>query len=183
MTSFPMRVLRAAMLHSDTYEEVEADRSSIGQATGVILAACIAIGVGSWITTGNAELPANQRFIQLVLVIVEPVVKWIGVSAFALMVGATFFKGPETQSDFLEVLRTTGFAFGPSILRVFAFVQPPVVGLGIDVFAQLWVAVAVVVAVRQALDFTTLRAIGTYGAAWLMLWLMLLGLLYLSSLL
>ncbi len=176
MTSFPLRVWRAALLHADTYEEVEADRSSIGQATVVIVAACVAIGAGHWIQTGVAELPANQRLFQLALLILEPLVLWIGGSAFSFMVGATFFKGPETETDFLEVLRTTGFAFGPSLLRVLAFVQPPMVGLGIDIAARLWVTVAVVIAVRQALDFTTLRAIGTYGVASVLLWLLLWGL-------
>ncbi len=176
MTSFSRRVWRAALLHAETYEEVEADRSSIGQATLVILVACLAIGGGSWIQTGGAELPSNQRLFQLALLILEPLVLWIGGSAFSLMVGATFFKGPETESDFMEVLRTTGFAFGPSILRLFAFLQPPIIGLGIDAAARLWVTVAVIIAIRQALDFTTLRAIGTYGVASVMLWLLLWGL-------
>ena len=61
-------------------------------------------------------------------------------------------------------------------MRVFAFIEPPIVGLGIDFAARLWVTVAVVIAVRQALDFTTLRAIGTYGVATVMLWLSLWGL-------
>ena len=121
MTSFPLRVLRAALLHADTYEEVEADRSSIGQAMLVILAACVAIGVGSWIQTGGAELAERQRLFQLALLILEPLVLWVGGSAFSFMVGATFFRGPETETDFMEVLRTTGFAFGPSVLRLFAF--------------------------------------------------------------
>jgi hypothetical protein len=77
------------------------------------------------------------------------------------------------------LLRTTGYAYGPSLLRLFAFLQPPIVGLSIDVAARLWVTVAVVIAVRQALDFTTLRAIGTYGVAIVMLWLLLWG-LYIS---
>jgi len=176
MTSFPLRVWRAALLHADTYEEVEADRSSIGQATLVIVAACAAIGLGNWIQTGSAHLSSDQRWFQLVLLIVEPLVLWIGGSAFSFMVGATFFKGPETETDFLEVLRTTGFAFGPSLLRAFAFIQPTIVGLSIDFAARLWVTIAVVVAVRQALDFTTLRAIGTYGVASVLLWLSLWGL-------
>jgi len=91
-------------------------------------------------------------------------------------VGATFFRGPETETDFAEVLRTTGFAFTPALLRIFAIVPPPALGLGIDLVARAWVFVAFVVAVRQALDFTTPRAIGTFGTAAILLWLILWGL-------
>ena len=54
----------------------------------------------------------------MVLEAVEPLVFWVGASLFAYMVGATFFRGPQTQTDFAEVLRTTGFAFTPGLLRV-----------------------------------------------------------------
>ena len=92
------------------------------------------------------------------------------------MVGATIFRGPETQTDYAEVLRTTGFAFTPGLLRVFAFVPPPeVAGLAITMVADAWVLVAAIVAVRQALDFTTLRAVGTFGAAYMILWYLMLG--------
>jgi hypothetical protein len=61
-------------------------------------------------------------------------------------------------------------------LRIFAIAPPPALGLGIDLAARAWVFVAFVVAVRQALDFTTGRAIGTFGIAAVLLWLMLWGL-------
>jgi hypothetical protein len=176
MTSFPLRVWRAALLHADTYEEVEADRTSIRQAAVVMFAAVMAVGIGNWFQSGAAGLEMDARLFQLALVVLEIAVLWVGGSAFCFMVGATFFRGPETETDFMEVLRTTGFAFGPSLLRVFAGVQPAAIGLGIDVVARIWVTVAVVVAVRQALDFTTGRAIGTYGIAAVLLWLMLWGL-------
>ena len=92
------------------------------------------------------------------------------------MVGASFFRGPETETDFPEVLRTTGFAFAPALLRVFAFLPPQALGLGIDLAARLWVFAAVVVAIRQALDFDTLRAVGTFGFAAVLLWLVVWGL-------
>ncbi|MFQ5417836.1 MAG: YIP1 family protein [Myxococcota bacterium] len=176
MTSFGMRMLRAAALHADTFEEVEADRSSIGQATTVVLAACAAIGVARYVQGQGSGVAAGALAIQVTLSVVEPLVLWVGGSAFAFMVGATFFRGPATETDFPEVLRTTGFAFTPALLRIFALLPPPALGLGIDLFARAWVFVAFVVAVRQALDFTTGRAVGTFGFAALLLWLMLWGL-------
>ena len=114
--------------------------------------------------------------LRVTLSIVEPLILWFAGSAFVFMIGATFFRGPETETDFAEVLRTTGFAFTPALLRIFAIVPPPALGLAIDFFVRAWVFVAFVVAIRQALDFNTWRAIGTFGLAALLLWLMLWGL-------
>ena len=88
---------------------------------------------------------------------------------------------PDPEGDPFIVNGNYTGAFGPSVLRLFAFIQPPIVGLGIDIAARLWVTVAVIIAVRQALDFTTLRAIGTYGVGSVLLWLLLWG-LYISPL-
>ena len=176
MTSFGMRMLRAAWLDADIYEEVEADRSSIWQAVVVVLGACTAIGVARYVQSSGAGIPANPLVLQVALSIVEPLILWFAGSAFVYMVGATFFRGPETETDFAEVLRTTGFAFTPALLRIFAIAPPPIFGLAIDMVARAWVFAAVVVAIRQALDFTTWRAIGTFGFAALLLWLMLWGL-------
>lgn len=175
MKTLLRRMLWAALLHADTYEEVEADKSAIRQALVVVLAACAVIGVAQYVVGLQAGLPGRRLAFQVLLAVLEPLAIWVGGSAFALMVGATFFRGPETESDFAEVLRTTGFAFTPALLRLFVFVPPAALGLGIDLLARVWVFVAVVVAIRQALDFTTLRAMGTFGTAAILLWLVLWG--------
>jgi hypothetical protein len=171
-------MLGAALLRADTYEEVEADRSSITQAMGVVAAACVAGGAGSWLRGADGSALAGDVLslpLHVVVVTLEPLVSWLVSGAFAYMVGATFFKGPETETDYLEVLRTTGFAFGPGVLFVFGGLGPETMGLVLMGLGRLWILLASVVAVRQALDFTTLRAIGTYGVAALLMWLVLWG--------
>ena len=91
------------------------------------------------------------------------------------MVGATFLRGPHTATDYAEVLRTTGFAFGPGLLAVLAALPSTTLGLVAILISRLWVILASVVAVRQALDFTTLRAVMTYGVSVLLIWLVLWG--------
>jgi hypothetical protein len=169
------RMLRAAALHADTYEEVEADPTSLRQAALVVLAASVAIAGARALQGVQAGVEGERLAFQVLISWLEPLVLWLGGSAFALMVGATFFRGPETESDYPEVLRTTGFAFTPALLRLLVFLPQPL-GLGIDLLARAWTFVAVVVAIRQALDFTTLRAIGTFGFAALLLWLVVWGL-------
>jgi len=172
--SLPRRMLRAALLESALYEEVEAERRSIGQAAIVVLLASAAGALGAWLR-GHPPL-------RLALEALEPIVFWLGASLFAYMAGATLFRGTHTQTDYAEVLRTTGFAFTPGLLRVLgglpvidaAGLHVPLAML-IHMLGDLWAAVASIVAVRQALDFSTLRAIGTFGVAYLLLWLLLAG--------
>ena len=178
-TSFPRRMWRAALLHADTYEEVEADRSSIGQAFAIVLMASSAGALGAWIRVESGHpLPQNALPLplHLLLLALEPMIVWLLNSVFTYMVGATFLRGPETETDYAEVLRTTGFAFSPGLLLFFVWLPPEGVGLAAGALARLWILVAVVVAVRQALDFTTWRAVGTFGLAALLMWLLLWGL-------
>ena len=168
--SLPRRMLRAALLESALYEEVEAERRSIGQAFVVVLLASGAGVLGAW---WGAYPP-----LRLALEALEPIVFWLGASLFAYMAGATFFRGPHTQTDYAEVLRTTGFAFTPGLLRVLGGL-PAIDAVGLHLpttlLADAWIAVASIIAVRQALDFSTARAIGTFGVAYLLLWLLLAG--------
>lgn len=175
-TPFLRRMGRAALLHADTYEEVEADKGALGQATLVVLAVAAAAMLSTWLRSLEAApLPPRQLGFQLAIVALEPVVVWLGSSAFAYMVGATFFRGPDTETDYAEVLRTVGFAFTPGLLFALGFLPPPELGRALLAVARLWVLVCSVVAVRQALDFTTARALGTFGVASMLLWLMLWG--------
>jgi hypothetical protein len=169
--SLPRRMLRAALLESALYEEVEAERRSIGQALIVVLLASGGGALGAWL---GAYPPLHVAIDAL-----APIVFWLGASLFAYMAGATFFRGPHTQTDFAEVLRTTGFAFAPGLLNVVLGALPAIHAAGQlippSVLADAWVVAASIVAVRQALDFGTLRAIGTYGVAYVLLWLVLAG--------
>ena len=170
------RMIQAALLDADTYEEVEADRRSIFQATLVVGLASISFGLGTAIQSTNAGIAGVQLALQVAISALLPPVFWLGGSAFAFMTGASFFRGPETETDFAEVLRTTGFAFTPGLLLVFSCLPPATLGLGIYFLTSLWIVIAGVVAIRQALDFTTARAVGTFGSAMVLLWLMVWGL-------
>ena len=73
---------------------------------------------------------------------------------------------PETRADIGELLRTIGFATSPSILRVLGVV--PFLSAIVFSVAAIWTLVAVVIAVRQALDYrSTGRAIGVCLIGWL----------------
>jgi hypothetical protein len=170
------RMLGAALLRAETYEEVEADPSSLAGAALVVVLACAAIGLASFVGGRHAGVAGPRLGMQVAVACLLPATGWLAGSALAYMVGASFLRGPQTATDYREVLRTTGFAFAPGILRGLAWLPPAALGIGIDFGASLWVLCAGVVAVRQALDFGTPAAIGTCLAAALLLWLLVWGL-------
>ena len=65
-------MLRAARLHADTYEEVEADKDAIGQATLIVFMACVAIGAARYVQSSGAGVPVNPLVLQVVLSVLEP---------------------------------------------------------------------------------------------------------------
>jgi hypothetical protein len=154
------RMWRAALLQSSLFEEVEADTKANNQAIIVVALVSLAAGIGRGIGAvvgGNASVTG---FIWgLVGGIVSSLLVWFIFSLLCFWLGTSLFKGPNTKATLGELLRTLGFAYSPGVLNILALI--PVVG-GIIPFATLvWTAIAAVIAVRQACDFTTGKAVGT----------------------
>src|SRR4029453_5035003 len=73
-------------------------------------------------------------------------------------IGTKWLPEPTTEADTGQMLRTLGFASAPGILRIAGVL--PAVGVVALLIAPLWMLCAMIVAVRQALDYTgTGRAI------------------------
>ena len=172
-TSLFNRMVRAARLQPAFYEEVEADKDATAQALLVVVLVSAAAGVG----TGMEALIAGGagRFIYgLMYGVAAAITGWLFWALFAYIIGVSILKGPQTSSTWGELLRTMGFASTPGLLRIFAFV--PVVGGIIALVGSVWRLVATIIAVRQALDFSTWRAIPTALIGWL-LYMVLLSLM------
>ena len=163
-TSLYGRMVRAAKLQSALYEEVEADTSATSQALLVVVLVSIATGIGH----GMEALLAGgaDRFIYgLGYGVAAAITGWLFWALFAYLIGISLLKGPQTSSTWGELLRTMGFASTPGLLRVFAFV--PVIGGIIALGGSVWRLVATIIAVRQALDFSTWRGIVTALVGWI----------------
>ncbi len=152
------RMIRAAKLEVDLYEEVEADTTANRQAFLAVVVASLAAGLGVGIAGVRAE--GGLWFLWGLLIgLATALVGWLVWSLFAYWLGTTIFRGPETSATYGELLRTIGFSNSPRVLTFFAFI--PFLG-GLIAFAvSIWVLIAGVIAVRQALDFSTGRAIAT----------------------
>lgn len=160
-TSYLARMIRAARLDSRLYEEVEADRSATWQALGVVVLASLAAGIGM---VGHAS---NVVFV--VVNIVVALLSWVIWAVMTYWIGVHVLPEPQTRSDVGELLRTTGFSSAPGVIRVLGAVPgltEPVLRL-LYLGVAVWMLVAMVIAVRQALDYqSTWRAIGVCLIGW-----------------
>jgi hypothetical protein len=155
---FVMRLIGAISLDAAIYEEVEADRAATGQALAVVLLASVATGVGA---RGFTEISiASVMFGSAVAL-----VAWAAWALVAFEIGYRLMPEPQTRADVGELLRTTGFATTPGLFRVFGIM--PGAAIPIFIATSLWTLAAMVIAVRQALDYTsTARAIGVCVLGW-----------------
>jgi hypothetical protein len=159
MASFMDRVMGAAKLDVRTYEEVEHDPNALGQAVAIIVLAAIAAGIGSGLGRG---------IIQLVVDGAAALIGWMIWAFLTYFIGTKLLPQPQTKSNFGEMFRTIGFSASPGLLRVFAFL--PAIGGLLDLVVSVWMLAAMIVAVRQALDYTsTWRAVGVCVIGWLVL--------------
>jgi hypothetical protein len=158
-------MVRAAKLDSNLYEEVEHDEGANGQALIAVLIVSMASGLGAGISAIISGDSGLWFLWGLLIGIGTGIVGWLIWSLFAYVLGTTIFKGHETEADYGQLMRTIGFSNTPRLLSFFSFI--PFLGGFISFVALVWALVAGVIAVRQALDFSTWRAIGTCIVGWL----------------
>ncbi len=158
MTDFKDRVIGAAKLDVRIYEEVEADRGSMGQAIMVVVLSSAAAGIGS---TGQMGITG------ILMGTVTALAGWLFWAWLTYIIGTKLLPEPQTRSDIGELLRTTGFSSSPGLIRVLGFI-PGLAGV-FNLAAMIWMLAAMVVAVRQALDYSsTLRAVGVCCIGWIL---------------
>ncbi len=157
MANFGNRIIRAARLDVALYEEVEADKSALGQAMGVVVLSSIAAGIGSASKAGLLGMSIG---------VVASLIGWYIWAYLTYFIGTRLLPEPQTKADHGELLRTIGFSSSPGLIRVLGIIP----GMQSIVFpiAAIWMLVAMIIAVRQALDYnSTLRAIGVCVIGWI----------------
>jgi hypothetical protein len=159
MMRFMRRVVGALRLDARTYEEVEADTGATYQALAVVLMASVATGIG-FFRAGEPWLPI------IALHATGALLGWLMWAVVIYGFGVYALPGPDTRSSVGELLRTTGFASAPAMLRILTGV--PVIGVAAFVLGTVWMFVATVIAVQRALDYATVwRALAVCATGWL----------------
>ena len=96
---------------------------------------------------------------------VAALVLWAIWAALVYWVGTQMLPESNTRADWGQVARTVGFAQAPGVLRVLAII--PVLGELIRAVTDVWILIATVIAVKQALDYESWpRALGVCAIGW-----------------
>ncbi|MEA3428079.1 MAG: hypothetical protein U9Q84_02425 [Thermodesulfobacteriota bacterium] len=149
MQSYINRIVRAAKLDVNLYEEVESDKEATSQAMGVVVLASIAAGIGSMGTTGAIGIVTGTAM---------ALISWYAWAYIAYFVGVKILPEQQTKACPGELLRTIGFASSPGLIRVLAVI-PGIAGI-VFLVTSIWMLITMIIAVRQALDYrSTLRAV------------------------
>ena len=148
MGAFVYRLMGAAALDASTYEVLEADRRATPQAVIVVVLSSLAAGFGA----GGWNGPSVTT---LLIVTALALATWIAWAFLILQIGDRFLREPRTEVNTFQLLRTVGFAASPGLLQVFALF--PLLTVPVFAGTWLWMLAAMVVAVRQALDYSSTR--------------------------
>jgi hypothetical protein len=156
MNGYLDRIIRAAKLDVNLYEEVEADKGALGQAMGVVVLSSIAAGVGS-----IGQVGVKGIFIGAITALIA----WYVWAYITYFIGVKILPEPQTKADHGELLRTIGFSSSPGLIRILAII-PGLAGI-IFLVTSIWMLAAMIIAVRQALDYqSTLRAVAVCIIGW-----------------
>ena len=152
MGSITDRMKGAAMLNVATYEEVEADTTATGQAAIVVTLGAIASAIGSW----------GSGSVGIIWALIASLIGWVLWAGVTYFIGAKLLGGTATWG---ELLRTLGFAQSPKVLAVLAII--PGLAWIVGTVLGIWLLIAGIIAIRQALDFSTGKAVATAVLGWL----------------
>lgn len=170
MANFVERMIGAATLKVPVIEEIEADTEYTVPALGVVVLAAIAAAIGAMADGGVATAA---------VLLVSSLFGWVFWAFITWLIGTKLLPTPDTKSDMGELMRTMGFAQSPGLLRVLGVI--PVVGGFVNFIVFIWLFVAMIVAVRQSLDYSsTVRAVAVVGIGWIlnvMIWLVTMSLI------
>ena len=155
MATFKERMIGAARFDVHVYEEVEGDSGATGEAMAVVLLSSLAGGIGS--------IGLGAGLGGVVLGAVAALLGWVTWAFLTYFIGTRLLEEPQTHADVGELMRTLGFAQSPGLLRIAGvfFTASPALFSLFQLVVSTWMLMTMVVAVRQALDYTsTMRAVG-----------------------
>lgn len=157
MNYFVDRMVRAAKLDANLYDEVEADRTALSQSMLVVVLSSLAAGIGVIPQGGTLGILTGM---------ITAIIGWLIWSYLTYIIGTKILPTPETRADYGELLRTIGFSSSPGLIRILGVI--PGLSQIVSIIAGIWMLVAMIVAVRQALDYTsTFRAVGVCIIGWI----------------
>lgn len=144
MGLFAYRLLGAAMMDGGMYEGIEADRRTTMQAMAAVVLASLSagLGAGDWL---------GSRLATLAAVMALAIITWSAWAMLVFQLGTRILPEAQTQADWGQLLRTTGFAAAPGLLLVFGLI--PHGRVVVFAVVGVWMFAAMVFGVKHALDY------------------------------
>ena len=168
MGRFLQRVSGACRLDPRAYEDVEADLGATAQAVTVVAVVSVATGIGLL----DAQAPSLGSLLTGTL---SGFAAWVAWAVLTHVIGTQLLPEPATRADLGQLLRTLAFASAPGVIQAAGVV--PALRLPAFAAGSIWMIAAMVVAVRQALDYSsTARAIGVCVVGWALVFALTAGL-------
>jgi hypothetical protein len=149
------RILRAVRLDWTVFREIAEDQEAMSQAAIIVVVTTFLSALGA----GFAAQGFFGAFISSWLTSI--IIGWIGWAVLTYLVGTYLFQG---RSDIPEMMRVLGYAMAPNLLGFFRFI--PCAGWIIALIGGILAFIAGFIAIREAMEFDTGKAIITVLISW-----------------
>lgn len=164
-SSMLANVRRAMSLDRSFYQEVAYNERYSQEALMVVIVAAVLTGIGTFLGRVLAG-DFGGALIGLIIGVILAIVGYYIWSYIVQFVGKAMFQG---QATVPQLLRTLGYAYGPTALGVLSFI--PCVGGLIALIGSIWSLVCGFFAVRETHQLSDGQAIVTVVVGWLVVFL------------
>ena len=157
------RITRAIRLDFTVFREIAEDQNAMTEAAIIVALVTFLSGIGTFIGALIADAGFGSAFLSFLStwLISGILIGWIGWAVLTYFVGTLLFQG---KTDIPEMMRVLGYANAPNLLGIFGFI--PCVGWVIALAGWILSLIAGVLAVREAMEFDTGKAVITVLISW-----------------
>ena len=136
----------------------------------LVIAAAVSRAIPGLIWLG--ALGFGSGLTAFVISLVLAPIAWAAGSYVIFYVGTKMMPGKNTQADWGQLLRVTGFAASPGLFGILTII--PILGILIGLALAIWQLIALVIGVKQALEYEdTMKAVIVCVIAMVIMWVIM----------
>ena len=157
------RILRAIRLDFTVFREIAEDQAAMTEAAIIVVVVSLLSAIGTFIASLLAEVGFGRALLDFfsTWLIFGILLGWILWAVLTYFVGTLLFQG---KTDIPEMMRVLGYANAPNLLGIFGFI--PCAGWLIALAGWILSLIAGVIAIREAMEFDTGKAVITVLISW-----------------
>lgn len=160
------RIMRVLRLDWTVFREIATDETATTKAATIVVLVSLLSAIGTFLSRLIHGFGIGNAFGGFFygLIVSGILLGWIGWAVLTYFVGTALFGGKTTIPEMLRVL---GYAFVPRVLGFFSFI--PILGGIISWIGAVLALIAGVLAIREAMEFDTVKAILTVVISWVII--------------